>query len=400
MGIRNEKQIAKDKGKLKKWLKNVLPNDHDKFDLEAHYDGGISFSENKTEITEKIKSFPDFVEKVTASELKSQQEKFVAERNAEIEVEIDKYNTNIANRDVVEGVEDYYQPLIRALNKMTSGYSNLILLKGRGGIGKTHTVRRLLNTSKADFIEICGDTTPAYLYRLLWEHNGKIIYFNDVNKLLRHQDSLNMLKAATEIHEERLITKLSYSKQQEDLPDRFLFKGKIIFDYNYIENNLREDFEAFQSRADYVELAFSIQDIKEIMTLIAVEDWQKDVTSWLVKNYEFTGQNLINLRTQAKAFNTYGYANKKELDWEQEIKAEMKSQISRVRGLLYSLMGNQAMKSAELKKMLMKYGVVGSLRTADRKIRDWLAMEELYQLSLEKHNFYVSINPKVMEVKQ
>ena len=342
----------------------------------------------------------DFVEKVTASELKSQQEKFVAERNAEIEVEIDKYNTNIANRDVVEGVEDYYQPLIRALNKMTSGYSNLILLKGRGGIGKTHTVRRLLNTSKADFIEICGDTTPAYLYRLLWEHNGKIIYFNDVNKLLRHQDSLNMLKAATEIHEERLITKLSYSKQQEDLPDRFLFKGKIIFDYNYIENNLREDFEAFQSRADYVELAFSIQDIKEIMTLIAVEDWQKDVTSWLVKNYEFTGQNLINLRTQAKAFNTYGYANKKELDWEQEIKAEMKSQISRVRGLLYSLMGNQAMKSAELKKMLMKYGVVGSLRTADRKIRDWLAMEELYQLSLEKHNFYVSINPKVMEVKQ
>lgn len=237
--IRSDKEIDRDKAKLKKWLMKVLPNDYDKFDLEAHYDGGVSFTENKSEITEKIKGFPDYEEKITKTQLDSEQEKFFAERNAELVEEIEKYNKKLTTQDIVE-VEKFYEPLIRALNKMVAGYSNLVLLKGRGGIGKTHTVRRILQRSKADFIEVCGDTTPAYLYRLLWENNGKIIYFNDVNKLLRHQDSLNLLKAATEMHTERLMTKLSYSKQQDDLPDRFLFKGKIIFDYNYVDNSLEK----------------------------------------------------------------------------------------------------------------------------------------------------------------
>lgn len=129
------------------------------------------------------------------------------------------------------------------------------------------------------------------------------------------------------------------------------------------------------------------------MSLIAVEDWQKEVTDWMLENYEFTGQNLINLRTQARAFNTYKYAVDVGLDWKKEIKAEMKSQISKTRGLLYSLIGNNGVRTAELKKLLMKYGVVNTMRTADRRINDWLAMEELYQISYDKHNFYVSINP-------
>ena len=76
----------------------------------------------------------------------------------------------------------------------------------------------MLIQNKAKYTEICGDITEAYLYRLLFEHNGDIIWFRDIVRLLRGMNSINLLKSATETETERLLTKNSYSKAQSDLP--------------------------------------------------------------------------------------------------------------------------------------------------------------------------------------
>ena len=207
--------------------------------------------------------------------------------------------------------------------------------------------------------------------------------------------SINLLKAATETETERLLTKNSYSKSQDDLPDRFIYRGKIIFDYNEITGlMLKDDFEALQTRGDFIELSYSMEDIKAIMRLIAPDGWQKEVTETLIANYEFTGQNLINLRTQWKAFKTYEYCQKNGLEWKAEIQAELKSSMSKVRGMLYSLMGIKAMRTTELKKLLLKYEVVNTERTASRKIEAWLLMEELFRISAEERNFYIALIPR------
>lgn len=389
--------VVTEKKKLKAFLRAVLPESYDKFDLEAKYDSAISYMENKNAIIDEIKQlYSDEYQGATVKEqaayAQAELEKHTKDRDEAIEKEILEYNKRsyVNNKDL----NQFYSNVHRAINKLCKGYSNLAFIKGRGAVGKSWNIRKILLQNKAKVKEIAGDITEAYLYRLLYEHNDEIIWFRDVVRLLRGMNSINLLKAATETESERLLTKNSYSKAQDDLPDRFLFRGKIIFDYNEIAGIiLQDDFDALQTRGDFVEVALSMEDIQAIMKLIAVDDWQKEVTNFLIEKYEFTGQNLLNLRTQWKAFKTYEYCKDSNLDWKVEIEAELKSSMSKVRGMLYSLMGSKAMKTTELKKMMMKFGVVSTIRTAHRKINDWILTEELYKVSAEERDFFVCINP-------
>jgi len=213
------------------------------------------------------------------------------------------------------------------------------------------------------------------------------------NGMLTH-NSLNLLKSATETEDKRILTKNSYSKQQDDLPNKFICRCKFVFDYNNLFGlGLRDDFEALISRGDFIELPISNDDIKRIMMTIAKETWQKEVTAYIIKNFESTGLIRLNLRTQWKAFKTYEYAKRNELDWKPELNQELKNN-SKIRSLLYSLIGSRVVTTKELKKLLLSHEVVNTLRTADRKVNEWMFLDELYRWTPQDRNFKVSINPK------
>jgi len=392
---KSAKTIENEKQKLKKFLAVAIPDDWDKYDLESKYDSSLSYIENKSLLIEDLKKLPDY-----RGETLEEQKEYIegieaqqtAERDSAIEEEILSYN----NQTFVENTElnQFYIPVHRAINKLCAGYSNLAFIKGRGAIGKSWNIRKTLVNSKAKFHEVCGDVSEAYLYRMFFEHNGEIIWFKDVVRILRGLSSINLLKSATETEDKRLLTKSNYSKQQADLPNRFLFTGKIIFDYNEINGIvLEDDFNALQTRGDFLEIAFSLEDIKQMMKLIATEPKQKEVTGYLIDNYSFTGQNLLNLRSQWKAFRTREYAEKFSLDWKQELKAEMDSSISPVKSVLYSLIGNKGIRTMDLKKLLLQTRTVASETTANRRIKEWLITEDLYRVSAEKINFYVALEP-------
>jgi len=57
------------------------------------------------------------------------------------------------------------------------------------------------------------------------------------------------------------------------------------------------------------------------------------------------------------------------------------------------LMGNKSMRTAELKKLILKYGIVNTMRTADNKVNDWILTEELFKWSEEERNYYVALIP-------
>ncbi len=438
-----------------------------------------------------------------------------------------------------EEIDGYYTDVHRAVDKMCQGFSNLAFIKGRGGIGKSFQIKKRLIANKADFIEITGEVTEAFLYQLIYENNGKIIWLKDVVKILtglkcmpyytkvrtnngiksmkdlnsnedkilswnfklgkeewekfkiwptgkkqimkittgegvlesspEHKwiikteegqiiqkqakdlntkdvilyleaeeekgmgskcvksielttdyeemydievqnnhnfildngalthNSINLLKAATETERTRVLTKSNYSKQQEDLPNTFICRSKFIFDYNNISGlQLRDDFEALISRGDFIELPISDGEIIAIMKLIAKDDDIKKVTEFLIENFNATGLFRLNLRTQYKCMQTYNYALKNNLDWKKELEAELKN-ISRIRALLYSLIGPYAVKRLELKKRLLKHEIVNKMRTADRKINEWLFLEELFVWSEDKRNPTICINQKPQE---
>jgi len=330
--------------------------------------------------------------------LKEQYEEVKAEQREQIdreETEVEKYNEEL-EKNITPEIKKHYKRLYVAIDKLVNGFVNLVFVKGMGGIGKSVNIRKALKESDSDFVEINGDVTDAYLYRLFYEHNGKVLWFKDVAKLLNGLNSVNKLKVATETEDKRVLTKSNYSKQQEDLPNSFIFKGKLIFDYNNltgIKRTLRADFDALKSRGIFIELAFSKADIKEMMLAICKDDEQKLVTEFLINAHSFNGENFLNLRTQYHAFQSYLYAKKKKLEWRDILIDDLTKQQTETQCLLYSIIGKKAMRTTELKALLLKTGLASSISTANRRINEWLLTEDLYKISSEERDFYVCIVP-------
>ena len=391
---KSEAQKEKELKKILAFLKAVIPNHWDKYDYVAMFDSSLTYLENKNRITEDIKTiygteYLGSTLKEQAAQAMAQQEKWISEENARIEEEVDKYNNELQYAESKE-LDVFYSDVDRALTKLCNGFNHLVFIKGRGGIGKSRRIRHILTKTEEVFIEVTGEVTEAYLYRLFYENNGKTIWFKDVTKLLRGLSSLNLLKSACETEKQRLLTKSSYSKQQDDIPNMFNWKGKIIFDYNEVGPlMMREDFEALKTRGDFIELAFCNSDMQIIMRQIAKSNWEKEVTEFLIENFD----GVLNLRVQWKAFNTYRYAKQQGFDWKQEVTNEIGYKLSEIGSMIYTLIGNKAVKINDLRRLLLRNGKVTSIRTATNRVRDWLAMEELYKWSIETKNFYVSIRP-------
>ena len=131
---------------------------------------------------------------------------------------------------------------------------------------------------------------------------------------------------------------------------------------------MRDDFEALISRGDFLEFTLSPKEMEHIMRQIASTDLEKEITEFIIQNFRGSGLVRMNLRTQWKAFNTYKYAVAQGLDWRQEIDAELK-RVSKIRALLYGLIGDEAVRKVDLKKLLIKHELVNSIRMAEYKIR-------------------------------
>ena len=246
----------------------------------------------------------------------------------------------------------------------------------------------MLTEQKIKMVEVTDEETYMCDLEVTDNHN---FFLN--SGYLTH-NSINLLKAATETDDQRLITKSNYSKAQEDLPDRFIFKGRLIFDYNSLAGiNLRDDFEALVSRGTPIDFVLSQEETGKIMQEIANEDWEIEVTNYLLENYQYDGYAMLNLRTQWKAFQTYKFAQSQGTDWKKELGEELRQNMSKTRSMLYSLIGTKVFRSLELKKLLLDHGFVSSLRTAHRRVEDWLELGELHKCSDDERNFYVSINP-------
>lgn len=147
------------------------------------------------------------------------------------------------------------------------GQSNSVIIAGQSGIGKTQSTLEVLaenklkeidivkvDSLKNDFDNIDGDpfelietvkkaedidwdagyvfvkgySTAKGLFRTLYEFQDKIIIFDDCDKILEDKHAANILKAALDSYDKRVVTWNSEMKES-DLPKSFLFKGQVIF---------------------------------------------------------------------------------------------------------------------------------------------------------------------------
>lgn len=179
----------------------------------------------------------------------------------------------------------------QVVDMVIGGESKSVIISGSGGLGKTYTVTQRLAAAgfedigtedlkddadpEGTYEVVKGFTTPKALYRLLYNNRERLIIFDDCDSVWDNPTCVSLLKAALDSYDARWISWLSELRNDEDeLPQRFEFKGKIIFVSNL---SLAQLDQAVLSRCLYVDVSMTPAEKIQRIQAIA-KDVRKDMT--------------------------------------------------------------------------------------------------------------------------
>jgi hypothetical protein len=77
------------------------------------------------------------------------------------------------------------------------GVTPSLIVTGEGGLGKTHTVNSTIQQGgmqPSEYTTFKGYSTARGLYNTLFDHNGKLIIFDDCDSVLEDKIAVNILK--------------------------------------------------------------------------------------------------------------------------------------------------------------------------------------------------------------
>ena len=112
------------------------------------------------------------------------------------------------------------------------GATPSLIVTGEGGLGKTHTVTKTIkdnSLSESEWVTFKGYSTARGLYNTLFDHNGKLILFDDCDSVLEDKVAINILKSALDSYETRQITWMAKMTKSDEYPNQFNFTGRVIF---------------------------------------------------------------------------------------------------------------------------------------------------------------------------
>jgi len=203
--------------------------------------------------------------------------------------------------------------ILHEMTKATvSGDIRAMIVSGPPGVGKSHGVETEIEKAclfdklagkrlRAEVVK--GSATPIGLYQTLYKYSDTncVIVFDDCDSILLDDVALNLLKGALDSGKKRTISWLSESSalRREGIPDRFEFKGSVIFITNLKfdqmkSQKLRDHLDALQSRCHYLDLTLDTMRDK----LLRIKQIAKDGV--LFQDYEFdecVQDDIINFMT-------------------------------------------------------------------------------------------------------
>ena len=179
-----------------------------------------------------------------------------------------------------------FEDLRDLLDLVISGQQSSLLITGMAGIGKTHDVTTRLKKYLGDNVDsgnegaswhvVKGFSTPIGMYSTIFENRDKLIVFDDCDSILKEPNARNILKAALDSYDERIVSWISKrtfnpegmtedeiqakydDSDGQDLPSRFPFTGQIIFISNLDKDKIEE---AILSRSFAIDITLKASDV-------------------------------------------------------------------------------------------------------------------------------------------
>lgn len=336
--------------KLKEWVKrrfNLNDKDYMTFDINAEMDKALSYSENKTIIREKLKTF--LKEQLTHRDIKTINEKANNEELKEILKQEEDFNKSFELsvyelKNKPQTITDKYYIPIEYIKSVARGYNKAFIFLGNAGIGKSYITRQTLSKEGVNFIESRGVSSPLALYHFLYENNKKnlTIVFDDVSGLIENSNAFSILLGILW----EGVAQWNSTTEKLKIPKRFIFEGNIIIIANKIIGN---NADIIKSRCLVYNLDMNKTDIIKMMYEISktehsilTQEERFKIVDFLKENSNNSTKNL-DLRTQQKAEQLYLYSPEK---WEELVKALLENN-KEIEIIEYCLKSSNNIKEAE-----------------------------------------------------
>ena len=203
------------------------------------------------------------------------------------------------DEDAINRIRERFDILTEMTKATVGGDIRAMIVSGPPGVGKSFGVEQEIEKSclfdklagkrlRAEVVK--GSATPIGLYQTLYKFSDAncIIVFDDCDSILLDDVALNLLKGALDSGKKRVISWLSESSalRREGIPERFEFKGSVIFITNLKfdkmkSQKLRDHLDALQSRCHYLDLTLDTMRDK----ILRIKQIAKDGV--LFADYEF-----------------------------------------------------------------------------------------------------------------
>jgi hypothetical protein len=196
-------------------------------------------------------------------------------------------------------IRERFEILTEMTKATVTGDIRAMIVSGPPGVGKSFGVETEIEKAclfdklagkrlRAEVVK--GSATPIGLFQTLYKFSDAncVIVFDDCDSILLDDVALNLLKGALDSGKKRTISWLSESSalRREGIPDRFEFKGSVIFITNLKfdqmkSQKLRDHLDALQSRCHYLDLTLDTMRDK----ILRIKQIARDGV--LFQDYEF-----------------------------------------------------------------------------------------------------------------
>ncbi len=198
---------------------------------------------------------------------------------------------------IIERLRERFQVLEDMSYASCDGVVRGMVVTGPPGVGKSYGVEKVMREAETmnklsggaestgrKFGMEKGAASAIGLYKLLFEYAnaGSVLVLDDCDSVLYDETSLNLLKAALDSSPKRFLSWRSESRvlHNEGIPDKFEFKGSIIFITNLkfekTRGKIKDHLDAIMSRCHYLDLTLDTMHEKWLRCKQIVSDGMLD----------------------------------------------------------------------------------------------------------------------------